>query len=960
MHPMAKRFFIIDGLSQIFRSYYAPFQHLSSPKGEPTRATFVFTQMLLQLIREQKPDFLAMAMDSPDAAVFRRGIDPEYKANREPPPEDLAPQIQRILQIVASQAIPIINVPTFEADDVMATLCRRLADREDLQICLVSKDKDLDQLLSGRVCLFDPGKNEFIGPEEMRKAKGYGPDQAVEIQTLTGDSTDNVPGVKGVGPKKAADLIARFGSAAAVVDHADELTPALRQNVLAFAKHLERTRQLVNLRSDVPFEFDLEACRWRGLNAAALQPLFAELGFRRLADHFADLAGSVPEAGAPPTPEPTSPQADRRLLRDAPGELFGPQHDLFSGLRQAPAADESAAFRPGQAAVAPGQLFAARPQHVYTLVDTPEAFAAFVAELRQQPRFAFDTETTHINPAWARLVGMSFSWKQGTGFYLPVRGVGRTLPLEPTLEILRPIMADPKVAKIGQNLKYDLVVMIRHGVPVNGVEFDTMVASFVLDSSRRSHGMDALARELLGFEPIPISALIGKGRDQITFDRVPTDRACEYAAEDADVTWSLYKVFSTQMAGSNVDRLFRDTEMPLVEVLAAMEAEGVKLDVAFLKNMSTELAGRLDDLTRQIHEAAGHEFNIDSTKQLATVLFDELKLPSIKKTKTGQSTDAETLETLAWQTDHPVPKLVKEYRELVKLKGTYIDTLPEMVCPDTGRVHASFNQTVAVTGRLSSSDPNLQNIPIRTEIGRQIRRAFVPSSTEHVLLTADYSQIELRIMAHFCRDEALMQAFVEDHDIHQFVAAQVFGVPINEVTREQRTRAKAVNFGIIYGQTAFGLSRTTGMAVGEAQTFIDKYFARYPRLRRFIDQAVAEARKAGHVQTILGRRRAIENINSRHTGLRSAAERFAINTIIQGSAADLIKQAMINIHRRIRSDNRPTRMLIQVHDELIFDVPRTAVNTEADFIRHQMCSALPLSVPIKVDLAWGNNWLEGK
>ncbi|MBP7936112.1 MAG: DNA polymerase I [Phycisphaerae bacterium] len=957
---MARRFFIIDGLGQIFRSYYAPFQHLSSPRGEPTRATFVFTQMLLQLIREQKPDYLAMAMDSPDAAVFRRGIDPQYKANREPPPEDLAPQIQRILQIVASQAIPIISIPTFEADDVMATLCRRLADQHDLQICLVSKDKDLDQLLSDRVCLFDPGKNEFLGPEDLRRAKGYGPDKAVEIQTLTGDSTDNVPGVKGVGPKKAADLIARFGSAAVVIEHAAELTPAMRQNVQAFAEHLERTRQLVTLRQDVPFEFNLEACRWTGLNAAALHPVFVELGFRRLADQFADLVGSASDAGAKSTPPPSTPQAANRPTQSGQGQPFGPQHDLFSGLSPVHAAHELPPSGPAPAAPGPGQLFAARPEREYLLIDTPESLTTFLAELRKQPRFAFDTETTHINPAWAKLVGLSFSWKRDTGYYLPVRGVGRTLPLKSTLEALRPIMADPKVGKIGQNIKYDLVVMSRHGVPVNGVEFDTMVASFVLDSSRRSHGMDALARELLGFEPIPISDLIGKGKDQITFDQVPTDRACEYSAEDADVTWSLYKVFSTQMAGSDVDSLFHDTEMPLVEVLAAMEAEGVKLDTPFLRRMSGELAGRLDDLTRQIHEAAGHPFNIDSTRQLAAVLFDELKLPSIKKTKTGQSTDAETLETLAWQTDHPVPKLVKEYRELVKLKGTYIDTLPEMVCPDTGRVHASFNQTVAVTGRLSSSDPNLQNIPIRTEIGRQIRRAFVPSSKTYVLLTADYSQIELRVMAHFCQDAALMQAFVEDRDIHQFVAAQVFGVPIDQVTREQRGRAKAVNFGIIYGQTAFGLSRTTGMAVGEAQTFIDKYFARYPGLRQFIDQAVAEARRAGHVRTILGRRRAIENINSRNTGLRSAAERFAINTIIQGSAADLIKQAMINIHRKIREGNRPTRMLIQVHDELVFDAPRSAVETEAEFIRQEMCNALPLRVPVKVDLAWGDNWFEGK
>jgi DNA polymerase I len=485
-----------------------------------------------------------------------------------------------------------------------------------------------------------------------------------------------------------------------------------------------------------------------------------------------------------------------------------------------------------------------------------------------------------------------------------------------------------------------------------------MVASFVLDSTRRSHGMDALARELLGFDPIPITDLIGKGSKQISFADVDTARACEYSAEDADVTWQLYEILSRQLAGSALESLFRDTEMPLVEVLADMEVEGVRVDTEMLARMSTRLTHRLTQLTGEIHNLVGHPFNIDSPKQLAVVLFDELKLPVVRNTKTGRSTDAETLETLAWQ--HPVARLIKEYRELIKLKGTYVDTLPDMVCGRTGRIHASFHQTAAVTGRLSSSDPNLQNIPIRTEIGQEIRRAFVPSDADHVLLTADYSQIELRVLAHFCGDKALRAAFAEDRDIHQFVAAQVFGVPLEQVSKQQRGRAKAVNFGIIYGQTAYGLSRTTGMGVGEAQAFIDMYFMRYPGIRMFIDKTIAEARERGYVETILGRRRQIPEIASRNKGLRSLGERMAVNTVIQGSAADLIKRAMIAIHRRINAENRPSRMLIQVHDELIFDVPRTMVESEAEFIRHEMCSALPLEVPIKVDVNWGDNWLEGK
>ena len=955
---MSRRLFVIDGLGQIFRCYYAPFQALTAPGGEPTRATYVFANMLLQLVREQRPDYLAMAMDTPSETGVRRGIFPAYKANREPPPEDLAPQIDRILQIVGSQGIPILSLPGFEADDVMATVCRRLAG-PDLQVCLVSKDKDLDQLLSEHVRLFDPGKGEFIGPAELRERKGYGPEHAVEVQTLSGDSTDNIPGVKGVGPKKAADLIARFGSAAAVVAHAEELTPAMKKNVLAFAEHLDTTRQLVTLRQDLDMEIDLEACRWKGWNTTVLEPLFRELGFRRLLDQLGPVASQQP---APSPPDMTA-LPERPIHRQAARGLF--DVDRPEGVSdQEPAGREAAPGTPTGTTGSQGELWSGpagsqRERH-YVLVDTPEAFGRFLTELRGQDRFAFDTETTHLNPSWADLVGMSFSWRTGTGYYLPVRGVGRTLELEPTLAALRPIMADPKVAKIGQNIKYDLVVLAHHGVPVAGVAFDTMIASFVLDSSRRSHSMDALAQELLGFAPIPISALIGRGKDQIRFDQVDTQRACEYAAEDADVTWALYEVLSEQLQASPLVPLFDETEMPLVEVLAAMEAEGVRLDTRVLKDMSSGLAKRMAELTRQIHEHAGHPFNVDSPKQLAVVLFDELKLPVGKRTKTGPSTDAETLDTLAWQTDHPVPRLVREYRELAKLKGTYVDTLPQMLCPRTGRVHASFNQTAAVTGRLSSSDPNLQNIPIRTELGRQIRRAFVPHEPGHVLLTADYSKIELRVLAHFCRDNALIEAFALDRDIHQFVAGQVFGVPLDEVTREQRSRAKAVNFGIIYGQSAFGLSRTTGMPVAEAQAFIDMYFMRYPGIRRFIDQTVEATRRRGHVETILGRRRAIADINSRNRNLRFAAERFAVNTVIQGSAADLIKRAMIDIHRHIREAGRPSRLLIQVHDELVFDVPTAEAESEARLIRDEMCTALPLAVPVKVDLAWGDNWLESK
>ncbi len=987
---MSKRFFIIDGLSQIFRCYYAPFQSLSAPGGEPTRATYVFTNMLIQMAREQKPDYLAMAMDSKEEAVFRRELAPDYKAHRQAPPEDLPPQIDRILEIVRSQGIPILAVEGFEADDLLATLCRRLGGHDDIEIFLVSKDKDLDQLLTDSVKLFDPGKSEVIGPADLREKKGFGPEHAIEVQILSGDTVDNIPGVKGIGPKKAAALIAKYGTAAAVVAHADELTPAMRANVKEFADKLELTRKLVTLRQDVPFEFDLEACRWQGINNQALLPIATHLGFTRIVQQInerlkeknvvgqaSSLSTDRQDAGPTMKTAGASPDVHWDSRTDLPREsLPAKQSTRFSENLfdlgpppRTPESDESIETPLPQPKLG-------RPPSNYSCVDDQIKFAAFLAELKKQPIFAFDTETDNINPAWAKLAGLSFSWEAGKGYYLPICGVGDCLPLEPTLAALRPIFADPNVKKVGQNLKYDLVVLATHGVPLAGIAFDTMIASFVLDSSRRSHGMDALARELLGRDTIPITDLIGSGKNEITFDGVETAKAAEYAGEDADVTWQLYQVFREQLDGSDLGPLFHETEMPLVEVLAAMESEGVRLDTDVLAKMSNELAARLHELTRQIHKEVGHAFNIDSTKQLAAVLFDELKLPVVKSTqKKARSTDAETLASLAASTQHPVPTLVKEYRELVKLKGTYIDTLPEMICERTHRIHCSFHQTGAVTGRLSSSDPNLQNIPIRTEIGRQIRRAFVPRDAGHVLLTADYSQIELRVLAHFCGDATLRQAFLDDRDIHQFVAAQVFGVSLKEVTKEQRSRSKAVNFGIIYGQSAYGLSRTTGMSSTEAQTFIDMYFQRYPGIRAFIDATLETARRVAepfsrdpegsavqvpYVRTILGRRRSVPDLNSRNRNLRTAAERFAVNTVIQGSAADLIKRAMIAIHRRIVSESRPARMIIQVHDELVFDIPRTAVTAESEMIRQEMSQALPLSVPIKVDIAYGDNWLEGK
>ena len=905
---MAEKLYILDGHYQMYRAFYGLPENLTSPGGEPTGATHVFCMMLFGLIRDHHPDYLAIALDVHDETVFRRELDAGYKANRDPTPETLLVQMERIVAIVEALGIPILRVPRFEADDVMATVAERLKD-EEIDIYLVSRDKDLEQLITDRVRLYDAKRDQVIDAAALLEQKGYTPRQAVDLQTLVGDSTDNIPGVPGVGVKTAVKLIRQYGSAEAVLEHAGKLTPRMGERVRAFADQLPITRRLVTLRRDVPVDFDLEKCSAEHIAYAAARPIFEELGFTRLAEALDGLASSPAGPDRPPP-------APRGGLPTVAG---------------------------------------------YELVDTPEKLDALAAALARQASFAFDTETTGLNPVKAELVGLSFAWETGEAFYVPVRAAaGTVLPVETMVRALRPTLENPSIAKVGHNLKYDVLVLRQVGINVSGLAFDTMIASFLLDPLRRSHSLDALVKGLIGHDMIPISDLIGKGKNQITIDQIDTRRVCEYAAEDADFTWRLMEILSPQMAGSHVESLFHDTEMPLVEVLAEMEHNGIALDTRLLSELSESLGKRAMELTREVHRAAGHEFNLDSTRQLATMLFDEQGLSVVRKTKTGRSTDAETLSTLARQTDNPIPKLILEYRELSKLKNTYVDTLPQMVCPRTGRVHASFHQTGAVTGRLSSSDPNLQNIPIRTEMGRRIRAALIAGDPENVLLTADYSQIELRLLAHFCEDSALLEAFRTGQDVHRSVAAQVNGVPLEEVTPAQRSAAKAVNFGIIYGQSAFGLARSLGIPVGEAQAFIDMYFMRYPGIRLFIDRCVEDARRTGYAQTILGRRRAVPELRSRNRQQISFGERIAVNTVVQGSAADLIKRAMVDIHAETCAGSFSARMLIQVHDELVFEVPHTNVESAAELIRLKMENAMGLKVPIVVDIAWGRSWAEGK
>lgn len=991
---MAKTLYLIDGHAQIFRAYYAPFGNLTSPSGEPTRATHVFFQMILNLIRDRRPDYLAVALDVADETTFRRSLYPEYKAHRDPAPEDLGPQIRRIISILQAARIPMLRKPGFEADDLMATLAARFGEDGAMHVFLVSKDKDLDQVLGPNVSLYDPGKDEVVTAARLPELKGWRPDQAVEVQTLCGDSVDNVPGVAGIGPKTAAKLIARYGTARAVIENAGALTPRQRENVLAFAPHLELTRQLVTLRRDVPLDFDLPSCAVEGFDWDAAKPVFEELGFRRLTDQVAARAARSeprerPASGGDP-PAPARPAAARpaavsnppptaaERLPASPGRprTRAPATDGTPGLfdaiadppadfeRASPGEDEADGVSDEPAPMIRDELAQAlsRPvRGLYRLVNTREALASLRDALGAQREFAIDTETTDVNPVDADLVGLSVAWRPGEAYYVPVRAAaGEVLPLDDVRRELGGFLCDPGRRKVGQNIKYDMIVLAAAGMPIVGPLFDTMVASFVIDSTRRSHGLDWLAAAYFGHRMIPLTDLIGKGADQIRIDQAPLPHVCEYSCEDVDYTWRLKEVLEPQLARRGVDGLFHQLEMPLVAVLAQMESHGVRVDAQLLARLGQRMAARAAEIAERVQSLAGRRFNLDSTRQLSEVLFDHLKLRVVKRTRTTRSTDAETLEVLARETGHEIPALLLEYRELQKLRGTYVEALPRAASRRTGRIHTSYHQTGAVTGRLSSSEPNLQNIPIRTDLGREIRRAFVPRTPDEVLISADYSQIELRVLAHFCGDENLTRAFIEDMDIHAFVASQVNNVPLAQVSKEMRAQAKAVNFGIIYGQTAFGLARGTGMSQSAAQAFIDAYFRRYPRIRCFIDECVAGARRSGFVTTILGRRREISGLDSRNRGVRAQGERLAVNTVIQGSAADLIKTAMVRLHERIVAERLPLRMLLQVHDELVCEGPRAAAESLAETIRGVMSTALPLRVPIRVDAGWGDNWVDAK
>ncbi len=904
--------FVVDAHSLIHQLFHA-IAALTAPDGRPVNAVFGFARDMLNLMRQYRPDYLICAFES-EEPTFRTGLFPKYKAHRPRLDDDLRTQFELIRRFTEGLGILSVSVPGYEADDILATIARQV-ERSGGQCVLVTNDKDCRQLLSDKVRMLNLRKRAYLDPAGLHADWGIRPDQAADFQILVGDATDNVPGVPGVGPKTAAKWLREFGRLDEILSHAEQIQPEkLRQSLLASRDRIVTMRSLVTLRTDVPMSFAWTDARPGPIHHETIRQLCEELGFRSLLHEIERLPANSPA--------------------NSPVDSMG----------------DSSGDSPGRRTSAEIAIDA----HV---VDTPEALHDLANRLQNAPWVSIDTETTDVRPRWASLVGIAISTGPEGACYIPLRGPAgaQTLPQEDAIAALRPILENPELPKLGQNLKYDAIVLRNANVALRGAAFDTMIASYLLDAGSRSHSLDELAARYLDYRTTKTAELIGKGKQQRQMDSVEIPRIAAYAGQDVTLPWHLRDRLAPQLEMEGLTDIFRDLEMPLVTVLADMEYRGIRVDTAYLDRLSRRFAVRMAELEEQIHQTVGTSFNISSPKQLQEVLFRHLNLPAIKRTKTGVSTDSEVLEELAAL--HPVPQLILEYRQYAKLKGTYVDAFPQMVCPSSGRIHASFHQTVTATGRLSSSDPNLQNIPIRSEAGREIRAAFV-TEEDWVLISADYSQIELRILAHLSGDESLRRAFREDRDIHQSVAAEIFAIPAEAVTSEMRRRAKAVNFGVIYGQTPFGLAKQLRIPQEEAAQFIDSYFARYPGIHTFFDQVLAECRKVGFVQTILGRKRKISGVRGKPTRQRTLPERTTINTVIQGSAADLIKRAMIRVHHRLRHEGLHAAMLVQIHDELLLECPTMEVPIVSQLLRDEMQNALALSVPLKVDIQTGPNWGE--
>ncbi len=890
-NPKSKILYLIDGSSYIYRAYHAV-RHLSTTKGLPTNATFGFSNMLLKLLADRNPERMAMAFDA-KGPTFRHEIYEAYKANRPPMPEDLAVQIPYIKQVVEGMNITSLELAGYEADDIIGTLARA-AEKKGFHVVMVTGDKDFKQLVSPGASIWDPMKDRTIDYTGLKKDFGLEPSQWVDVMGLSGDTSDNIPGVPGIGEKTAVSLIKTFGSVEGIFENLDKVTrKKLRENLTNFREQAMLSRRLVAINTEVPLSVEIASLRVSGPDAEALARLFKDLEFQRLQKQF-------------PIKTDLSHKNYRVILDD-------------------------------------------------------EALKGLIDELKQAGMFCLDIETTAKDPMQAEVVGLSFACRPNQAAYIPLRhrysGAPRQLDPDRTLASLKPLLEDPNLAKVGQNIKYDWIVLKRSGIDLQGVIFDTMVASYLLNPTRRAHNLETIAAEYLDHKTISYKEVTGNKKGDKGFDEVPVEDAVPYACEDADITLMACEALKPRLQEGGFDSLFKEVEMPLIPVLVDMEMSGICVDKGRLEAASKEFEHQLHETEDRIYAIAGERFNIQSHQQLGRILFENLKLPIQKKTKkkTGYSTDVQVLTTLSLE--HELPALVLQYRSLAKLKSTYADALVDLIHPETRRIHTSYNQTVTATGRLSSSDPNLQNIPVRTEEGRKIRAAFVPRKG-WTMLSADYSQIELRLLAHYSGDPTLVEAFEKDQDIHARTAAEVFQLLPNMITPEMRRQAKVINFGIIYGMSPFRLSKELGISQKMAKIYIENYFRRYKGVKRFTEETKEEARKAGKVATLLGRHRWLPDILSKNRTAREFAERTAVNTPLQGTAADLIKLAMIQIQRAFAELRLETKMLLQVHDELVFEVPPQELTTVQKYVAEIMEGVYRLRVPLKVDINTGQNWAE--
>ncbi|MFQ5901302.1 MAG: DNA polymerase I [Thermodesulfobacteriota bacterium] len=888
------RFFLIDGSSYIYRAFHA-LPYLSNPKGVPTNAVYGFTNMLLKVIKDNKPDYIAVTFDH-KGPTFRKEIYEDYKANRPEMPDSLKPQIPYIKDLVSAFSIPVMEKEGYEADDIIGTLAVR-AEKEGMDVVIVTGDKDMMQLVNNRITIMDTMKDRTYGPQEVKERFGVEPSKVVEVMGLAGDSIDNIPGVPGIGEKTAIKLISQFGSIEEVFERVSEVArEKLRENLKTHESQARMSKKLVTLDTNVPIECSVKELSHGEPDTNRLKTLFKELGFSKFSRDI--------------TPE-------KRLSR-----------------------------------------------REYHLVLQEQEFKEAVRGIEETGEFAVDLETTNKDPMMAELVGISFSYPSPSShtersFYIPLThsylGVPRQLDLSFVLDTLMPHLQDMDIKKYGQNIKYDYIVLKKYGIKIDGIDADSMVASYLLDPSKRVHNLDSLAEEHLGHKTITYKDIVGKGKNEMPFNEVRVEDATVYACEDAHVTLLLVQEFLPRLKEAGLTGLFRDIEVPLVEVLAEMEMAGIMIDKEGLIALSREMEEKIGGLQKRIYRIAGMEFNINSPKQLSEILFSRLGLKPVKKTKTGYSTNEDVLIILSSQ--HDLPAEILNYRHLTKLKSTYVDALTGLINPDTGRVHTSFNQTVTATGRLSSSEPNLQNIPIRSEMGKKIREAFI-AGEGRLFLSADYSQIELRIMAHLSGDPLLIEAFENGEDIHSRTASAVFGTFTEDMREEMRRRAKAINFGVIYGMSPYGLSQEISVSMEEAGRYIDDYFFHHKGVKGFIDATIKEATEKGFVTTMFGRRRYIHELMSSNASVRGFGERTAINTPIQGTAADIIKKAMINIYRRFRDEGLKSLMVLQIHDELLFEVPQDELEKIKGVVREEMEGVIDLAVPVKVDLGTGRNWRE--